>query len=806
MLKNYLKIAFRNLVKHKVFSFINITGLTVGIACCLLLLLYIKDETGYDQHHLHAKDLYRVTTIFHNADGSEPHIPTSSPPIVMTMRSEFPEVINATRIVSPPGVDQFLIKYKENTFFEDKGLIVDSTFFQIFAYQFAAGNPEKALVQPNSVVLTQELAYKIFGKLDVLEEIININTNDYKVTGIVQNPDKKSHIEANFFTSMESEGLGEFVARETNWAGQNFVYSYIQLNSASSPEALEAKLPAFLDKYGAASLKARGMDKSLVLQRVTDIHLKSHFNRELSQNGSIVYIYVLSAIAVFMLLIACINFMNLSTAKAMQRASEVGVRKTLGATQTLLIRQFLSEAMLIVFVAVLMSLILVEILLPFFNNLTGKNIGFSAISWPYYVVAAVTLTVVTSLLAGGYPAFFLSSFQPAKVLKGKVTTQLSSGILRKVLVVFQFVIAICLISGVIIILSQLNYMREQELGFEATSRVVIPLRTEDATQDIHSLKNKLSQQAEIRQVTATSIVPGRNINHDFSLYPAGSNMERAMYCQRYFVDENYFDVMGLKIQQGRSFEHIPEVEHDGRIVVTQMALKHFNIPPNEAIGTKMYTDWQGTTYEFEIIGVVNDFHQVSLHAPISPVIFHPGDAGVYNFAVAAVRPENMKLALTDMEQAWKEINPELPFEYTLLDQNIQNQYESDAKMSQVIGSFTLIAILISCLGLYGLSAFVAERKVKEIGIRKVLGAQVFGIVSLLSRDFTKLVLIAFVISVPLSYYIMDQWLQNFAYRIDIGPKFFVIAGLLALVIAWCTVSYHAIRAALANPVKSLRSE
>ncbi len=440
------------------------------------------------------------------------------------------------------------------------------------------------------------------------------------------------------------------------------------------------------------------------------------------------------------------------------------------------------------------------------NNLTGKTLGFSDIYWPYYGLAAVAVTLIVGLLAGTYPAFFLSSFQPAKVLKGKMMLRGSSGLLRKGLVVFQFVIAIGLISGVMIILSQLAYMREKYLGFEATSRVVIPLHATEAAQHFQTLKDELSQQAEIRQVSATSVIPGRKVIQDLRLYPTGSNMENAAYCQRYFVDSDFLGVLELQLLAGRNFDPSSARHEDNPILINQLALKNLGIPQEEAVGEKLHYDYEGTTYTYEIIGVIKDFHQLSLHQPIAPMIFQPGDSTVYSYMVASVHPSGMKQALTSIEKSWEEIMTEVPFEYTLLDQQVQSQYESDRTMMQVIGSFTLIAILISCLGLYGLSAFVAERKVKEIGIRKVMGARVSSIVGLLSRDFTKLVLIAFVISVPLSYYLMSRWLQNFAYHIDIEPQSFLTAGMIAFTIAWLTVSYHAIRAALANPVDSLRSE
>ena len=605
---------------------------------------------------------------------------------------------------------------------------------------------------------------------------------------------------------MNSQGLGAFVANDNNWAGENFVYSYVQLTPGASPEVLETKLPAFLDKYGAADLAALGIHKSLHLQPVTDIHLRSSYDFELGKGGSIMYIYVLSTIALFILLIACVNFINLSTAQASQRANEVGVRKALGASQASLVRQFLGESLSMAAVAVLVGGVFTEVLLPLLNSLTGKELHFSVSNWPYYALAAIALTIVVGLLAGTYPALFLASFQPAQVLKGKMATHRSSGWLRKTLVVFQFVIAICLISGVVIILSQLNYMREQPVGFEVTSRVVIPLRTPEAAHQYQALKNQLSRQPEIEQITATNAVPGMNVIMDMGLYPTGSTVENSVICRRYFMDEDFVEVLQLQLLAGRNVAQISAQSAENPILVNQLALEKMGIPWEKAVGEKLYRESDREKVTYEIIGVVNDFHQQSLHEPMAPMVFQPGDSSTYSYLIASVHPAAMKAALTQMKQAWQETISGLPFEYTLLDDQIQHQYESDLQMMQVISSFTLIAILISCLGLYGLSAFVAERKVKEIGIRKVMGARVSSIVGLLSRDFTKLVLIAFVVSVPLSYYVMNRWLQDFAYRIDIGLWSFAVAGLTALVIAWLTISYHSLRAAWANPVDSLRSE
>ena len=810
MLRSYLKLSFRSLIKHKVFSIINIVGLAIGIACCLLLFLYIQDETSYDQHHAHASDLYRITTQFHNMEGLSEHIGAASPPIAMAMVDEFPEVVNATRLVNPLQVDQNRLQYGEKVLSEDKGLIVDSTFFALFDFPLAAGDPQRALSKPNSVVLTQALAYKIFDTTEALGKVISIGNSfgkyDYQVTGILQDTDRNSHIEANFFTSIESDGLGTFVAHDDEWAGENFVYSYVQLTPEASPKALEAKLPAFLEKYGAADLQALGIHKSLHLQPVMDIHLRSHHDFELGQNGSIVYIYVLSTIALFVLFIACVNFVNLSTAKASQRANEVGVRKTLGASRSSLVRQFLGESMMIVASSVLLGVLLTEVLLPSLSNLTNKSLHVSATYWPYYLLAAVALTFVVGLLAGFYPALFLASFQPARVLKGKATSSPSSGLLRKALVVFQFVIAIGLISGVVIILGQINYMSEQPVGFEAVSRVVVPLRTPEVARQYDALKNRFSQQSRVDRIAAANIVPGLYVVMDMGLYPTGSSLENSVTCRRYFVDEDFVDVLQLQLLRGRNLDRNSAQSHHNPVLVNQLALEKMGIPLERAVGEKLYRESGRRKTTYEIIGVVNNFHQLSLREPTVPMVFEPGDSSAYRYLIASVHPSGMKQTLAEMKKTWQETVTDLPFEFALLDDQIQHQYENDRRMMKIIGSFTLIAILISCLGLYGLSAFVAERKVKEIGIRKVMGARVIGIVGLLSRDFTKLVLMAFLISVPLSYYAMNRWLQDFAYHIDIGPWFFAVAGMIALGIAWLTVGYHAIRAALANPVDSLRSE
>jgi putative ABC transport system permease protein len=816
MLRNYLSIAIRNLLKHKVFSFINISGLAVGMACCILLALYIKDEYSYEKHFTDHDRIYRMYSVFIK-DGSSESFPRTSPPVAPSLAAEFPEIELATRIAPIPEVEQHLIRYGENLFYEKDGYLADSTFFDLFSFEFQHGNRNTALDQPNSVVLSAEVAAKVFGDQDPLDELIIISSGQFTdtlhVTGVLKPYTNPSHLNAGFIMSMHGHPMGDYINTITTWAWQNFITSYVKLKSNVTIQSVEEKIPALITRHSGEDLKNSGLQKEMHFQPLADTHLYSDFKNSfgLGDSGNILYVYILASIGIFILLLACINFMNLTTAKASQRAGEVGVRKSLGATRQNLIRQFLGESMTIVMLAMLLALMIVQFTLPFFNELTQKTLGITSINIGFIVLALAGIGIITGMLAGSYPAFFLSSFQAATVLKDKRLSGGSSNFLRRGLVVFQFVISITLIASIIIIQKQLNYMQNKPLGFNPEYRIMIPLRTDEAKKQYMQLKNSFASIAGVENISGTRSLPSTPMMSDFSVYPQGSSMERAILHRNTVVDENYFDVLDIKLLAGRT----PIFETDSfswentnrKIMVNKASLQALNIPLENALGTRLLTEWQGQTFSHEIIGVVDDFHQFSMHHSISPLLFWiPANRGTFSFMIATVNKENYKNVIAQMESSWKEIIHATPFESDFLSDNVKRQYQDDQRVSIIILTFTSLAIIISCLGLYGLSVYVAERKVKEIGIRKVLGGSVASIVNLLSMEFIKLILIAMVLAIPIGYYTMDRWLQTFAYKIELSVSVFILTGIIALIIAWLTVGFESIKAALSNPVKSLRSE
>jgi putative ABC transport system permease protein len=809
MFRNYFIIAVRNIMRSKAYSLINILGLSLGISCCLLLALYIQDEYSYDRHHERLDDLYRISTHFESDRGID-KLKSTSPPVAMTVWAEVPEVEYALRLLSPPGVDRNLIKYEDNFFYETGGFIADSTLFDVLTYELTKGNPKKALVNANSVVISEALAKKLFGSEEASDKMITItqggSTGTYKVTGVFKN-DKKSHIQANFFTSMTSSGWGEYLRTDpeaaNEWGGQNFVPAYLKLVPGHNREEVVRKINGVLVKHGAEDMKALGMKKSLGLEAVKDIYLKS----DIGQSPRIIYLRVIGSIAVFILLIACINFMNLSTARATKRAAEIGIRKVMGAFRSSLIRQILGEAMVIVALSIVVSIVIVQLALPLFNNLTGKVITFGTENILYFGIALAGITVVTGLVAGSYPAFYLSSFQPAQVLKGKTMLGNASRWLRRSLVVFQFMIAIILACGMFVISKQLDYMQNKSLGFNASAKVIIPLRTSDAKRQYEALKTELLRKNNAQSVSAADYTPGNTIWSDMMFYSEGGNMEKAVLHRRNRIDAGYMEMLGIKLIAGRAFTNNRSMESQNKLIVNRASVKKLGYTPEKIVGEHLYFEWQGQHHSYEVIGVMEDYHQNSLKEEINPIIFEIArDSSRYSNLVAQVDTGHFSEALSGIEQTWKALVNDTPFEFSFLDQNIQKQYDEDRLMSRVISSFTLIAMLISCLGLYGLSSYMAERRFKEIGIRKVMGASVNQIVALMSKEFIRLVIVALVLSVPLAWYGMERWLEGFAYRVPVDAIIFVYAGGLALLIALATVSFESIKAAVTNPVESLRNE
>ncbi len=809
MLKNHLLLAFRNLVRHKSYSFITIFGLSVGVACCLLLVLFIQDEMRYDQQHKDVQSLYRIVSHL-TRDAQSEDLGVCSPPTAMAMADEIPEVQTALRFVSSPGVTENLIRFENQTFYETDGYMADSTLFDFFSFTFVEGTPSNALTRPNTVVITEKIAAKLFGQTSALDKVINITqggpSGDYRITGVVKEMEH-SHIKANFIISLTSRGgWTEFIRTSPEWAGQNFVPSYVKLQTGSQIAAVEKKMNDVLARHGAEAMKAFGFSKTLSLEPVKDIYLRSSVDK----NPRIVYVYVVAAIAAFVLLIACINFINLTTARATRRATEIGIRKVMGAFRGVLIHQILGEAMLVVITAVLISLVMIEVALPWFNTLVGKSITLHTMPSLSFLFTLLGITLLTGLLAGSYPAFYLTAFQPATVLKNKFTTGGSGG-LRKALVVFQFVIAIVLVCGMIMVSQQLAFIRNKNLGFDTKAKLVVPLRTESARKAYAALKQNYQQQPAVRKVSGADYLPGMYWN-DIVLFRPGKTREEGVGHFMNDVAYDFNDVLNIKLVAGRSFT-TNLASDQNKIIINEASAKALGFTPAQAIGQQVeqsfFQQADGALVRFEIVGVMQDFHRMSLHEPIEPAFLklprvERGEA--FENLVVDIGPGALPDVMANLEKSWKKIVSDTPFDYSFLDENIGKLYREDQKASSIIVTFTCIALVLCCLGLYGLSSYTAERRVKEIGVRKVMGASVQQIVRLMSSEFAKLVCIAIIIAIPLAWYGMVLWLEGFAYKTSINIMVFVSGGSIALAIALITVSFESIRAALRNPVEALRNE
>ncbi|GAB3264321.1 ABC transporter permease [Larkinella harenae] len=826
MLTNYLKIAVRNLLRSKSFSAINILGLSVGMTCCMLLLLYIRSELSFDKHQEHADNLYLVGQELiiggkDNGSGNE-RSSSASAPYAYALKSEFPEIEQVTRLFLNIFDDKTLLQVRQDgkvvtSFYETRGYQVDSTFFELFSYEFTEGNPRTALTDRNAVVLSEEVAQKLFGKTPALNKLVRINGTtgngeDFKVTGVYRDETARSHIDARFLVPMSVGWVGNYLREaKLDFCCNNLFTTYLKLRPGADAKQLEKKLPAFMEKYARGDLKAVGFDKKLFLVAIPDLHLFSAFKRVITPTNSRTYLYILGSIAVFTLLIACINFMNLSTARSAKRAAEVGIRKVMGAERGALIGQFLGESLVLSLLALGIALALVSLLLPVFNQIASKSLTVSELLEPQVALAFLGLALLTGLFAGSYPAFFLSMFNPVHVLKGYATSgnysnSFSVVTLRRGLVVFQFVISIGMVLATFVIQEQMRFLRNKSLGFTQNQQVVIPLRNSDSRAVYTSLRGEILRNNQVVAAAGTQYYPGINNPTDFGLYLPEQGVKQSHNTKTNWVDVDYLQTMGFKLKAGRLFSREFPGDTNNRLVVNEATLRKFQIPLQKAVGQKLNFDWQGQTHQYEIVGVLKDFHFENLHQAIEPYAFLLNSRPDYNYLIVHVNTDNMTNVIGFLEQKWKSLRPEDPFEYTFLNEDFQKNYQAEARTSQLVSYFTAISILISCLGLFGLAAFAAQQRTKEIGVRKVLGASVTAIVLMLSKDFLKLVLVAILIASPIAWWAMNQWLQDFAYKITIPWWVFVGAGGLALLIAFVTVSFQSIKAALMNPVKSLKSE
>lgn len=793
MIRNYLKIAIRNLSKHKTYSFINIFGLAVGLACCILIFLSVRYELSFDTYHPHADRIYRVVgesinpyETFHRAFTPNPLAPE--------LERSFPEIEETARLAK---ISNALLEADGKRFSENRFFLADGAVFDIFAFKFLAGEPNSALQRPQSLVLTEASARKYFGEADPLGKIVRYDTRvDFVVTGVIRNSPPNSHFTVDFIASIES---ADEVWQRQNWLERwqtSGFCTYLRLDENTAPETLEGKFPGFINQHIKHALDDDETYK-LHLQPLTDIHLHSHLSGELEANGNIQYIYIFSVVAIIILLIACSNYINLATARSEKRAREVGLRKAIGAVRGQVVRQFLSEAVLQCLAAMVFALLLVELALPWFNKLSNQHLQLQFFDEPVLATGLFIAAILLGLLSGSYPAFFLSAFTPIKTLKSAPGFAVRSGSnMRNLLVIFQFTASVALVIAFAIVQNQLHFMKNKELGYSKEQIVVLPLADSNMRNSTEALKAELMQHANVAGVSVSSGLPNRVGWHSTARYQ--DSQERQLEVYHLMVDTDFLDLYEIELVEGRAFA-ANSSDRYGAYILNEAAMRAIGW---QSMTGKKFTIWDR---EAEVIGVVKDFHFKSLHEKIEPLALHIRPEQ-YRFASVKISTDDIAATLAFLEDNWHKFAPGRPFEYRFLNESFDELYRAEERLGIILRYFAILAILIACLGIYGLTAFTIEQRTREIGIRKVLGASATAIVNLLSKEFFRLVLAANLIAWPLAYLIMNKWLEDFGYRIAIGWWIFVLAGGLALAIALVTVSMQAIRAALANPVETLRYE
>jgi len=798
MFKNYLKIALINLRKHKVFSFINIMGLAIGIACCILITSYVLFELSYDKYNTNFKHIYRLRVDF-KISGDQLDIPKSSPPMGEFLVANYPEVINAVRLHS---ISRMPVNYLDRLFFENKLFYADNSVFEIFTFPLLKGDPKTALNTAHSIVITEEMANKYFDREDPLGKVITLNNEtDYIVTGVAENIPFNSHFRFNMLCSYATYAESNKRALQ-NWLSLNN-YTYIQLKKDFDFRLLEQKFPEMLDKQVGTVLKYVKGDLKLLLQPLGRIHLHSNLMQEISGNSSMTDVYIFIAVALLILIIACINFMNLSTARSSIRAKEIGLRKVLGANRGNIIRQFLSESIIFCFIAFFVALALAELAMPIFRAISGINLQLFSFRNPLIYICVLAAILLCGLFAGSYPAFFLSSFQPELVLKGLFTTRKARSRFRNSMVIGQFSVSVLLIIGTITVFNQLNYMKNQKLGFNKVQMLIIPISDSSTLTSLKPLQEELQRNSGVLNVAASSHVPGQTTFVN-PFIPEGYSISEMQYMGELHIDHNFIPAMGIKMAAGRNFAPELSTDKELSVIINETAAKQFGW--KDPIGkTISEMTMSQRLKKYTVIGVVEDFHIESLHKKIMPLFINYTTHAINSFCVR-ISPDNISATLSFLGVKIKQFFPARPFEFQFLDESFDAQYRSDERLSKIFSYFSILAIFIACLGLFGLAAFTAEQKTKEIGIRKILGASVSALIMLLSREFLKWVIIANVIAWPIAYYVLHQWLQSFAYRTKISVFAFIIAAVLSFVIAFVTVYTQTLKASLADPVRSLRYE
>jgi len=812
MIKNYFKIAWRNFLKNKTFSLINIAGLASGLACFILIALYVADELSYDQYNEKADRIYRI-----NADiifgGNNLHMATTADPMGATLKKDYPQVEEYTRIYASSG--SRLVK-KGNTFINEANVAyADSTLFDVFTLPAINGDTKTALNEPNTVVITASTAKKYFGTTDAVGKMLETNDNNstlYKVTAVIKDIPHNSHFNFDMIFSMDNVDYkwGQFTSH-------NF-HTYLLLKPGTDYKELEKKFDDYISRYviayvqqftnvkSMADMKKSGTSMTYSLMPLKDIHLHSDRFPELAVNGNIQYVYIFSAVALFVLLLACVNFMNLSTARSANRAKEVGIRKVLGTGKSFLVGQFLTESTLMAFISLLLAVGIAAAVMSYFNELSGKDLAIADLLKPGYLGLLLLLPVAVGLLAGSYPAFYLSSFKPIAVLKGKLNAGFKRSNLRNVLVVFQFATSIILIVGTIVVYKQLNFIQTKKLGFNK-EQVLVVNQTYALGNNTEAFKNEVSKMTGVTGATFATYLPVSNSSRSDNSYSKDAVMDpkNALSAQTWKIDYDYIKTLGMEIVKGRDFSKEFGADSNA-VIINETAAKVLGY--DDPVGKKIYdnfsTDGVNKIISYNIIGVVKNFNYESLKQDVGPLIFRLGNRAAAT--AFKVNTSDIQGLVKNIENKWKTMAAGMPFSYQFLDDAFNDMYKEEQRTGKLGLTFAIIAVLIACLGLFGLATYMAEQRIKEIGVRKVLGATVINITSMLSADFVKLVLIASLIAFPVAWWAMNKWLQDFAFRVDISWWVFGIAGFIVLLIALLTVSSQAIKAALSNPVKSLRTE
>ncbi|MCP4728086.1 MAG: FtsX-like permease family protein [bacterium] len=797
MFRNYLKTAFRNIIKHKGYSLINIFGLAAGIGCCILILLYVQFEMSYDDYHEDAGRIFRIAGESNSKYGTNklPSVPAALMPVIV---ENCPQIEFAARLNRR---NRSLIRYEDKLFYEERCWFTEEAFFDIFSVRFLAGDRSTALETPNSVVISYSMAKKYFGSDDPVGKTITVDGRDFNITGVVEDTPQNSHLKYHFLASLKSRENEDFI---TNWQSSS-CYTYVKLLENSDSHAFEAQINNIIPNYISSDQVDNDFTRTFFLQPLTDIYLFSNLFSEIKPAGNPVYLYIFSIIGIFILITAWINFVNLSIARSAERAREVGMRKVVGANRMQLIRQFLGDSLLISLFAITASLIIVGAALRYFNDLTALNLSVYELFDPIIVLSLLILIIVTGFCAGSFPALFLSGFDPVKVLKGNLTTRFRKTILHTTLIVSQFSISIILIICTLVVYSQLSFMKDKYLGFEKEQVLIIPTIYSEGRSitngKFNLIRDEFLKYPSISGVAFSSNIPGRV---DTGVFLGGAweiDGSRVRY-EVLFVDYDFNKVYDIKMAAGRTFLREFSADTANGVLINETASKAMGFSsPDEAVGKEMVGSRSGRI----ILGVTEDFHLDGLQTEITPLVMRPHNnyMGVINLKI---NTENLSEAISTIERGWKELYPGKPFNFFFLDASFDRQYKSEEKLGKIIGIFTFLGLFIACIGLFGFASFIAERRTKEVAIRKVLGSKVTDIVLLQSKEFIRWVLAANLIAWPAAYFSTEKWLQNFAYKIDIGIEIFIIAGSCSLLIALSMVSYQIIKASIKNPVDSLMQE